>query len=101
MIFDLCRVTSLISVFCAICGVPFHLDACFFGGVFFCARLLRRFFSKFCRSHKNITMVKAVVVLNSSEGVSGTVQFNQEGDGMIVFIETVAISLYFWILSDC
>ncbi|CAL5413218.1 unnamed protein product [Camellia sinensis] len=28
-----------------------------------------------------ITMVKAVVVLNSSEGVSGTVHFTQEGDG--------------------
>ncbi|KAG5559983.1 hypothetical protein RHGRI_003313 [Rhododendron griersonianum] len=31
------------------------------------------------RSH--ITMVKAVVVLNSSEGVNGTVYFTQEGDG--------------------
>lgn len=27
-------------------------------------------------------MVKAVVVLGSSEGVKGTVQFTQEGDGM-------------------
>ncbi|KAH7856328.1 hypothetical protein Vadar_000117 [Vaccinium darrowii] len=31
------------------------------------------------RSH--LTMVKAVVVLNSSEGVNGTVYFTQEGDG--------------------
>ncbi|KAI8566121.1 hypothetical protein RHMOL_Rhmol02G0015100 [Rhododendron molle] len=29
----------------------------------------------------HITMVKAVVVLNSSEGVNGTVYFTQEGDG--------------------
>ncbi|KAK1580800.1 hypothetical protein Q3G72_000233 [Acer saccharum] len=31
------------------------------------------------RSHRK--MVKAVVVLNSSEGVKGTVNFTQEGDG--------------------
>ena len=31
------------------------------------------------RSHR--TMVKAVAVLNSSEGVSGTIFFTQEGDG--------------------
>ncbi|KAE9444721.1 hypothetical protein C3L33_23381, partial [Rhododendron williamsianum] len=29
----------------------------------------------------HITMVKAVVVLNSSEGVNGTIYFTQEGDG--------------------
>lgn len=32
-----------------------------------------------CRSHR--IMVKAVAVLNSSEGVSGTIFFTQEGDG--------------------
>jgi len=31
------------------------------------------------RSHR--TMVKAVAVLNSSEGVKGTINFTQEGDG--------------------
>lgn len=41
------------------------------------------FLYKFCRSH--ITMVKAVVVLSSSEGVSGTVHFTQEGDGICHF----------------
>ncbi|KAI8534048.1 hypothetical protein RHMOL_Rhmol10G0058500 [Rhododendron molle] len=30
----------------------------------------------------HITMVKAVVVLNSSEGVNGTVYFTQKGDGL-------------------
>jgi hypothetical protein len=34
------------------------------------------------RSHRtHRTMVKAVAVLNSSEGVSGTIFFTQEGDG--------------------
>lgn len=30
-------------------------------------------------------MVKAVVVLGSSEGVKGTIQFTQEGDGKLKF----------------
>lgn len=34
-----------------------------------------------CLDH--ITMVKAVAVLSSSEGVSGAVYFTQEGDGNI------------------
>lgn len=95
----LCHITDLIvrsfelfSMFLcasyAFCE-SFHLEACKIIEVFL--------FQKFCRSHKNITMVKAVVVLNSSEGVSGTVQFTQEGDGMIICIELVAISLYCWV----
>lgn len=36
---------------------------------------------------EHITMVKAVAVLNSSEGVSGTILFSQEGDGMYHFHE--------------
>ena len=40
---------------------------------------LKRFSLIFFRSHK--TMVKAVVVLGSSEGVKGTIYFTQEGDG--------------------
>lgn len=43
------------------------------------------------RSH--ITMVKAVVVLNSSEGVNGTVYFTQEGDGTFIYITVVKWSV--------
>lgn len=34
-------------------------------------------------------MAKGVAVLNSSEGVKGTIFFTQEGDGMVVLLDRV------------
>ncbi|KAJ6928897.1 hypothetical protein NC652_012912 [Populus alba x Populus x berolinensis] len=71
------------------CNVPFIFlfPCCVRSGCGVCVVFLKNLGDCRCavltlvsfRSHR--TMVKAVAVLNSSEGVSGTIFFTQEGDG--------------------